>query len=169
MPKPEGQINEESLSLAYEFVFYSYEWMLRRLEAVEDRIQRLLIFAATVTVGFPIVVVSLRGGDNPNLVNEGWGLFAILALAFFIIFMIVCIVARQKGKIGFPNVGKLPEEWLYKSKGDFQRMVIRTGGKDHTRNSNLVNLKACLVDVAFVLFFVEGIFWGLWAYGILSS
>ena len=66
-------------------------------------------------------------------------------------------------------MGKLSEEWLYKSKEDFQRMVIHRGGEDHTHNSNMVNSKAYLTDVAFGLFVVEGIFWGLWAYGILSS
>ena len=55
------QTSDSSLELAYGYVFHSYEWMLRRVEAVESRIQNFLIFAATVTAGVPIAVVSLNG------------------------------------------------------------------------------------------------------------
>ena len=94
-----------SLELGYQFVFHSYDWMLKRLEAVEDRIQRLLVYGTTITVGFPVVIASLyRDG---NLIGGWHGILVLLAFAFFLKFMALCLLARLWGKIAFPNVGEV--------------------------------------------------------------
>ena len=42
---------------AYDFVLPSYAWTTARLEAIVGRVQTLLTFAATITLGFPILVL----------------------------------------------------------------------------------------------------------------
>ena len=69
--------------LAYALIPNSYEWLLRRLEAVEDRIQRFMVFTATVTVGFPLVIVGLNG--DAKLLNGWWAISASVFFAFFVL------------------------------------------------------------------------------------
>lgn len=44
-----------SVIYAYDFVLPSYQWMTSRVEATVTRIQGLMTFAATVTLGFPVL------------------------------------------------------------------------------------------------------------------
>lgn len=167
MQATEVRNNETTLDVAYDVGIQSYEWMLRRLEAVEDRIQRLMVFATTLTAAVPLIVVGLRKESDGNLL-AGWaGVWIILALITYAFFVIVSIVARQWGGVAFPNVGKLPKEWLNQPKGEFVHMVIRTVGEHHSKNSQLVERKSLVADIAVGIFVVEGMWWGFWCYSVL--
>ena len=52
--------SQSSLDLAYEFVRDSYDWMLRRMDALKRRIDSLLLFVATLTFAIP-------NGDNRSV------------------------------------------------------------------------------------------------------
>lgn len=168
MQEPKNEEEYPSLELAYEYVFYSYEWMLRRLEAAEDRIQRLLIFVTTLTVGFPIVVASLN--KDAKLISGWWGVFAGLAVAEFAVFVIICMLARSVGGMIFPNPGNLTStKWLSQSKQEFRSYMIRYAGKHHTKNNNGVKLKWWLTNVAIGIFAAEGLCWIVWALSVFSA
>ena len=167
MQEPKSEEEYPSLELAYQYVFYPYEWMLRRVEAVESRIQNFLVFAATFTVGVPIAVVGLNG--DSVMLNVWWSIIAILALASFGLVVERSLKSRQHGAIQFPNVGKLPEYWLTTSQEEFRRMAIEESGKHHNNNSLLVEHKSDLADQAVVAFVVEAGLWSIWSIGILLS
>ena len=161
------QTSDSSLELAYGYVFHSYEWMLRRVEAVESRIQNFLIFAATVTAGVPIAVVSLNG--DSAMLNVWWSLIAGLAFILFGVVVGISLVARQHGAIHFPNVGNLSEYWKTISQEKFRRMAIEESGRHHNENSDLVNKKSNLADHAVSVFGFEAIALAVWSIGILLS
>ena len=154
-----------SLELAYGFVFCSYEWMLKRLESIENRIQNFLIFASTVTLGVPLAVASLQQNITPFV--AWWNVFAILAVVSFAYLVWQCLNARQYGAILFPNVGKLPDEWLRTLPDYFRDRAIKIAGEHHTANSNLVGEKSRMADLAVWAFLFETVCWIIWACGIL--
>ena len=54
-----GGHSENSLHLAYDFVIHSYERGLSRLDAVERRLQALLIYMATITFVPPVAIITI--------------------------------------------------------------------------------------------------------------
>ena len=54
-----------SLDLAYEFIIPSYDWALRRLDAVERRIESLIVIV-TATTGTAILGVIALGPVHTN-------------------------------------------------------------------------------------------------------
>lgn len=82
-----------ALDFAWEFVPSVYEYSLRRLVAVEERIERFTVFITTVTIGVPLVVVSLHGGTEREV---GWA--PIVAAGGFVASLALLIFARCCGR-----------------------------------------------------------------------
>src|SRR5947199_7605845 len=78
---------------AYDFVLPSYAWTTARLEAIVGRVQTLLTFAATITLGFPILGAAVNKGIH---FTSGW---FILALFSFAAQALIGMVARELGSV----------------------------------------------------------------------
>ena len=110
-----------SLELAYQFVIPSYANMLNRLAAVEDRIQRFMIFVATLTAAIPLIAVGLNV-DAKHL-SSCW---TLLALISFFAFVIVSIRGRSLGEVVMIDPGNLNDEWQSKSREEFLRKCLKS-------------------------------------------
>ena len=66
----------QGMLLAYDFVLPSYDWAMQRLNAVEGRIQSLMMFSVSLAVTGPVLVASLV--DEVRL-GSGWFVAALVA------------------------------------------------------------------------------------------
>ena len=73
---------------AYDFVRASYDWMMHRLNAVESRIQTLMMFSASFTVTGPVLVALLA--EEASL-KSGW---FVAAVALALLNLLIGAVAR---------------------------------------------------------------------------
>ena len=133
-PKPEEQW--PAVSVAYDFVIPSYNWMATRLEANVSRIQALMTFTATITLGFPVL------GQAINKTIMFHSASFISAIGFFLVIMILGIVARHMGNFELVNPTKLYNESLHLSEWEFKRDAIFHAGRSFSHNAVLSNRKA---------------------------
>ena len=145
-----------ALSLAYEFVKPSYDWAMSRLNAVEGRIQTLLVFAATFTVSAPVLIASLAKDVS---FTSGW---FIAALAVFFVNMLVGTIAKVKGGIRVLSIQQMYEQWLDLSESVFKERAIYWAGRDFRANYTVVNTKGRVATVMSILFGVEAFLMVLW-------
>ena len=153
-----------SLELAYQFVIPSYTNMLNRLASVEDRIQRFMIFVATLTAAIPLIAVGLNG-DAKHLASY----WTLLSLISFFAFVIVSIRGRSLGEVVMIDPGNLNDEWQSKSREEFYRDILSDAGKHYTRNNKLVFRKDQWANIAIGCFAVEMVFWIVWGYEVFIS
>lgn len=147
LKKPEEEW--PSVDLAYEYVQWSYDSVLRRLDAVDGRIQTLLVFAATFTTGLPIFSRSVL----PQLqISSIW---LLLALATFVGIAFIGILSRSFGAVTLLNVKRIYDEWLGYSPWEFKKNAVYWAGQHFESNRSLVNAKGWMANVVTGLLVVE--------------
>ena len=102
-----------AVDLAYEFVRPSYDWVQRRLEAVDNRVQMLMAFAASITLAIPVLAVSAI--EEPDFKS----VWVFLALANFAVAVVVGAVARLWGGLILVSPKELYQKWLHYSEWEF--------------------------------------------------
>jgi len=138
---PENDFNPEDypgLNLAYEFVEPSYSWMLGRLDASENRIQRILVFAATITFAAPVFLASLTPDKE---IGVGW---YYAALAIFALIIVGGIVGRFVGKTKLASPWEMYEKHLHREPADFKRTMLYHAGDAFENNVRVVNTRGNL-------------------------
>src|SRR5437870_4973286 len=94
------------VQFAYDYVLPSYDWMLQRVQAAENRIQAVQVFATSFTFGVPAFAKVL----NPAL-SFSAGRFVLAMLAFVVLMILGAITITRSGlKLANPNV--FYERWL---------------------------------------------------------
>ena len=91
--RPEEQT--PGVERAYDFVRTSYDWAILRLNAVESRIQALMVFSAGFIVTGPALVAV---GEEDISLSSVW---FYLALATAGLNLLVGAIARAWGEISF--------------------------------------------------------------------
>ena len=147
-----------SLHLAYEFVQPSYELILRRLEAVEDRIQRLMVFVVTFTVGFPLVVFS----SKDDVTTPVFPLVVALVVSVVSIFLLMW--ARRRGTVTVVGLREFVDDdaWFDLCEAEFMRQMLHFAAGHCEKNRKLIDSKSLTADVAVFVFLVEMGLLGLW-------
>ena len=131
-PKGMATQDDDSLDLAYEFVRDSYDWMLRRMDAVERRIDSLLLFFATVTFAIPTATIAISGVREPLNGLDFTALHnisAVAALACFPVATITGLIVRGKGKLRLIVLSRLLNYQEGKTKREFQRSMLSYAGE----------------------------------------
>lgn len=149
------------VDLAYEFVLPSYGWAIKRLDAIDGRIQALQALIVSVTLAVPVFArVVLADGS----VDFGSRWF-VLALVAFGLSVAIGLVARTAGTIKLLNPDKLYERYLDKSRWEFKRGVLYFAGIHSVENHRLVLRKGWAMTAMAALFLGEAIFLVLWVAG----
>src|SRR5262245_8480518 len=65
---------------AFEFVLPSYNWMIARFDAAENRLQAVQVFAVTLTFAFPGAARAI----NPQISFHDWR-FSVSAVLFVVL------------------------------------------------------------------------------------
>ena len=143
-----------SLDLAYEYVLPSHDWAIRRLEAVEQRIDNLMTFAITVTVALTASSIALAGlADKPVppvLDEPGY-----IAIALFLIVIIWGMFVRQAGEIAVIDPKVMFNYYLTKSPAEFRKDVLYYAGEVLHQNERTIRRKSWGANIMTVLFVIE--------------
>jgi uncharacterized membrane protein YadS len=138
-----------AVGFAYDFVFPSYQMMASRVEAMATRIQAIMTFAATVSLGFPVL------GQAVNKTISFWSAPFLGAIALFVILMCFGVIVRDFGEFMVVSPSKVYATSLHLSEWEFKRDAIHTAGRCFDHNSALANRKAELAKVMSVLLLLE--------------
>ena len=132
---PEHPSTEE----AYGFVAQSYDWMLRRFEAVNGRLQNTV----SILVTLPLLAIPLieAAVDNVSFAS-GW---FVGALSVFFAAAVVGMGAMYWSGLTLMDPKTIHENYLDLPPSDFKREMLRRAGKHFERNLFVVGRKA---DVA---------------------
>src|SRR5947208_12194211 len=159
--EPQREENDEaafpSVSLAFDFfVHQSYEWMLRRFDAIEKRIITLQNYATTVTLAVPVFAKSIV--NNVGFDSRWFG----LALFAFVVLMILGLLARTWGGLTHISPGIVFDRWLHLSEHEFKRDLLFFAGEHFKQNQKVVNRRGNIVTGMTVLFVAEVLLLIVW-------
>ncbi len=155
----EGSSPEEKwpgVPFAYDFVLPSYEWMLTRLEAIDGRIQGIQTFAATFTLGMPLIGKSVIEGIR---FTSPWFL---LALATFALIVVWSVAIRSYGHLHLVNPAIIYEDKLHYSEWQFKRSLLHWAGEHFTKNTKVINRKGHAGNWLSGLFLLEVALFLIW-------
>ena len=129
---------------------------MRRLNAVEGRIQALMMFSVSLGVTVPILVASLVEG-----VSFQSALF-VLGLAAALLNLVIGTVARTWGQVTLLNLQAVCAEWLHLPEWEFKRRAVYWAGQHFQHNTHVVNKKGRTVLLMTIAFLVEAVFMSAW-------
>jgi hypothetical protein len=140
---------------AYDFVLPSYQLLMARFEAADGRIQSMLTFAATITLGIPVFGKSI----NPGLSLASPWLW--LAVVTFGCIAVIGVVGRAQGSLRLVDPGVLYEKWLHRSEWTFRKDMIHFAGQDFKDNADAIRHKGnCAVAMAALFIVMVFLFMG---------
>ena len=145
-----------SVDLAYDFVKPSYDWMITRLEAINSKIQGLLMFSATITVAIPIIAKSTF--DNISFSS----IWFILAMAVFIYLVVIGILGMRMGSIVLPHPQIIYDKYLYCSHWEFKQRTIYWAGEHFQENKALISKKSSYRDMMTFSLLIELLLIVIW-------
>ena len=151
-----GQAKWPGVGPAQAFIVPSYQWMLARLEAADSRIQALIGFTGTFTLGVPVLARTVR----PTIPLDSLCLHG--ALLAFLVIAILGIVVRARGALNLANPATLYERYLHLDEPTFQQRVLYWAGQHFEKNAKLVKRKSLAVTWMTTLFIVEAGLFALW-------
>lgn len=149
---PQEDINatqyKEALDLAYPLAIESYKESERRLDVIEKRLQDLLAFAVSVTLG---VTALLAGKIN---FHNGW---FVAAIACWLVGFVIGVLTRLGGQIALISPQFLYDRYLGYSDAHFKLAFVGWAGKAHKINADMIRRKASLTAISFILFLAEAL------------
>lgn len=149
-----------SIDLAFKASEQSYDIAQRRFDAIEGRVQSLLLFATTITLAIPAIIKS----SNPGIsLNSCW---LACAIAVYFIAISLGTYTRLRGSLSLVTPKKLYEKFLGFSEAEFKRRYIYYAGVNFEENTYEINLKGHLLNCVALLFALEGLFWAAWVFSL---
>jgi hypothetical protein len=143
-----------SVDLAYSIALASYDLAQRRLEVVERRLQELLGFAVTISLG-AIAVFSSKGYHFSS-----W-LFIIAMLAG-LLGLAIGTYARLHGFLVLIKPSVLDRKYLTLPEPIFKKYFVHFAGRHWKENAALINGKGTLTNFSVICFVIEIILLVLW-------
>ena len=148
-----------SVELAHEFVAPSYDWIQRRFESVERRIQTFLALTATLTLGVPALVIAIEKSAEFGSI---WFITAMVAAALNLILGIAAMVICNYLGIWFLSPDPLYEDWLHYDEFEFKRNAIYWAGEHFNSSAALVVRMGWMLTGMLFLFSVEVVLLLVW-------
>ena len=145
-----------SVELAYEHVAQAYEYAIRRLDAVDGRIQTMQTFAVTLTLAVPAFARAAFGTVDASSV------WFVLAIAAFIALVSIGVVARSMGHISLVDPSVLFEKYLDCRPWEFKKDMIFFAGEHARANHKLIRKKGRAVSWMTALFLLETVLLVVW-------
>lgn len=139
--KPRGIVALEkkypSINFAYQIAIDSYAWSEKRFNAVDEGIEKLLVWSTTVTSG---VVTALVG--THATVKFSSGLFMVSMCCFFISTVLGLMTKFLVGDLVLLSPRVLHDDkWLMLSDVEFKERMVFWAGEHFEHNRKVVNTK----------------------------
>ena len=144
------------VDLAYGLVQSSYEWAVVRLNAVENRIQVLMVFSASFVLTAPALVAAT---GNTISLGSYWFYFA---LGLAVLNLIIGTVTRAFGGIRLLALNKIANEWLSLSSEWFMLYAVEAAAEHFEANLKVVNRKGQTIILMTILFLLETLLLAAW-------
>jgi hypothetical protein len=138
-----------AVEAAQVFVLPSYQWAIARVDAVDSRIQALMTFVATVTLGIPTLS---RAFASAISFKTPW---IIVAVVIAIAVVTDGMLGRTRGALSLVDPMSLYNTSLGLSKWEFQRDALYHAGKHLATNVALVEAKVAVLNRMTWLFLLE--------------
>ena len=157
-----------SIGPAFELVVPSYDWALRRLDAIERRLDNLARFVITVTFAAPAGTVGIaRLSGNPVEVIYDESLWIVIAS--FASTLLLWVIVRQIGTVKVIDLQAIFNKYLAHSKEEFRKDIIYAAGEHAIANERLSRRKSLGANLMAVLFGVEVVALLIWSLSVLSQ
>ena len=147
-----------SVDLAYEFVAPSYDWIQRRFESVERRIQTFLAFTATLTLGVPALTFAIEKSVHFGSI---WFMAAMASAILTLTLGIVAVVISNTSGIWYLSPDSL-QDLLHYNEQEFKNNAIYWAGQHFNANVSLINKMEWILTSMLCLFSVEVILLLIW-------
>ena len=146
-----------SVSDAYAFVLASYDWSLRRFEALDARLRHIGMAAVTLAVGVPVVARALRGESG---LDHGW-LFVVGA----VLGVLVAATALVSHTLKHLTLVSLEDLWtqnLHKSTWEFRKDQIKFAADRQKANGKIIEARGRLTIGLAVVFTIQVVVMATW-------
>ena len=171
MDEQENNLPQESdwpsVDLAYEFVAPSYDWIQRRFESVERRIQTFLAFTATLTLGVPALMAALFDSPTHGF-GSVWFIAAMVVAALTLTLGIASVIISNTSGIWYINPENVNQDWLDYSEFDFKKNAIYWAGQHFNASASLIYKMEWMLTGMLVLFSVEVVLLLAWVLTTLT-
>ena len=152
LPKATGEdIGSEAkfpgVELAYDIAIDSFESMIRRVDAMNARLQTMLAFAATTTAVVP------TAAKATGVSFRSWWLY--FALAAFVAQLGIGMVGLSVGRLALIDPAIIYKKWLHKSTWQFKKDLVYFAGKAFAQNYHLIRRRWRLTIAMTACFFLE--------------
>ena len=141
---------------AFGFVIPSYQLLMGRFEAADNRLSGLLTFASGITAAVPAFAKAI----NPNIpFGSTW---LKLAVAMFLVSVALVLLGRWSGKLTLPNPKIHFNESLHHDEWTFQKNAIFFAGRHFDMNADAIRLKGNIFGAALAAVSVEIVLLVVW-------
>ena len=141
--------NYPSVHLAYPVAIEAYEWAVRRLDALDSRIQTILTLGASLTIAAPVALAALDINPRP--------IWILAAMGLFLIALFTGTHARLTGELVLLSPKTLHDEWLSFDEETFKRYLVFFSGKHLEKNRRLIMKRHKLLVAVTLLLFLEAV------------
>jgi hypothetical protein len=140
--------NVTAVKYAYDFILPSYQWAVLRFDAAISRIHALMMCAAMITIGAPLIGRASAGLRFSSL-------WFIVAIVLFATLMILGVIARESGALMLDSAGVLHEKVLDLGETEFKHYAVYYARQDLEHNRHLIEMKSLYGTMMAVLLFAE--------------
>ncbi len=152
------EVKFPSINLLYDIAISTYELSLKRYDAIENRIQSILVIVLQTTLLF----ISIGIGLKIQLVSP----WILLGVVYGIIAVGIGIYSKTFGEIKYLTTKKYEviETFAKKSEFDFKNQIIQDSYKHFNENKRLIDQKHDLligILLSFSLEILSLLFWFL--------
>ena len=149
MTPEQFETNYPGVITAYEFVRPSYDWMLARFEAADNRLRLLQAFAVTATTA----LLGAFKTANPNLQFTDWR-FVVAALLFAALMGVGCF-GWLRGGVMLANPRIFQEKWLRYREWEFKKNAVFWSAEHFRLNDQQIKNKSRLTAYMLALLLLE--------------
>ena len=146
-----------SLELAYPLAVASYDFMIKRIDALDGRIQTLTTLAVTICLAVPVL------GRTQNIpLNSFWFIGGIILLSIAII---ISTYARFYGSIDTLNPCTLYQKTLHLPQEQFKVDIVNAAAKAYEKNKGTLECRWKLSVIATTIFAIALLMLSVWGTG----
>ena len=151
-PYSKDACNAESIVLAYNEAIKTYDWALRRFDAWDGNLDKILAW------GSPISILAI----GKILSNDAAGHFPhlfciVIASVLTALAMLSAFCGKQSGKIDLIDPAKKFAAWLKLDPEAYRWYAIQDAGNAQQKNDEIVLRKANLATISVVFFALSAI------------
>lgn len=140
-PDPDPTTVWPAVPRAYEFVIPSYQFLVNRFEAADNRLTHSITLASSVLFGIPILARAIR----PDIsLQSPW---LIASLAFAVVAALLGIIGRQRGRLRLTSPATLYDTWLHKSDWLFKKDMVYFAGQSFGHNARAIETKGRITAI----------------------